>query len=59
MQLIRFLKELFIFIGALASAAAVVLLVLLMLRFPPLLIIAGLTCLVLYVSLEDRPKSFD
>lgn len=47
MKLLRFLLNLFAFIGALAAAGALVVSIVLMLRFPPLLIAVVLACWIL------------
>lgn len=56
MILIRFLIALLTFIGVLASASAVVLAVILMLRFPPILIAVGLSCLLFHWVLKCLPR---
>ncbi|WP_167492586.1 hypothetical protein [Pseudomonas leptonychotis] len=56
MVLVRFLIALVAFIGVLASSAAVVLAVILLLRFPPLLVTAGIACLFFYGVLKRFPR---
>ncbi|PAA41065.1 hypothetical protein CJU80_12370 [Pseudomonas fragi] len=45
-QLVRIFATLFIFVGILAGCMTAILLLILMVRFPPLLIAAVLTCLI-------------
>ena len=45
-QLVRIFAALFIFVGILAGCMTAILLLILMVRFPPLLIAAVLTCLI-------------
>lgn len=45
-QLVRIFAALFIFVGILAGCITAILLLILMVRFPPLLIAAVLTCLI-------------
>ncbi|MDF9904987.1 UNVERIFIED_ORG: type III secretory pathway component EscS [Pseudomonas reinekei] len=45
-QLVRIFAALFIFVGILAGSMTAILLLILMVRFPPLLIAAVLTCLI-------------
>lgn len=52
MSLARFLITLFTFIGALASASTLILALVMMLRFPPLLAVVLLGCLLLSRALK-------
>jgi len=56
MALIRFLIALLIFIGVLASASVIVFSVILMLRFPPMLVAAGIAFLLFYWVLQRFPS---
>jgi hypothetical protein len=55
MALIRFLIVLLTFIGVLASASMLVMAVMLMLRFPPILIAAGIAFLLFHWVLKRLP----
>lgn len=56
MALLRFLVQLTVFIGALACAAAMVLVLILMVRYPPILVVVGIACLLFYGVLKRLPK---
>ena len=55
-QLVRIFAAMFIFVGILAGCMTTLLLLILMVRFPPLLIAAVLTCLI-FSRLQSTAKN--